>query len=53
MKGSIRIIAGLLIALGAVGTLEIEPSASVLVQSAIAVVGLAVMYSGVNAQKAA
>ena len=50
MKGSIRIIAGLLIALGAVGTLDVEPSASVLVQAAIAAVGLAIMYSGVTAQ---
>jgi len=47
MKGSIRIIVGLLITMGAVGTLEVDPNASVLLQVAIAVVGLAIMYSGV------
>jgi hypothetical protein len=47
MKGSIRIIVGFLIALGAVGTLEVEPNASVLLQTALAVVGLVIMASGV------
>ena len=47
MKGSIRIIVGLLIALGAVGTLEVEPNASVLLQTAIALIGLVIMASGV------
>jgi hypothetical protein len=47
MKGSIRIIVGLLITMGAVGTLEIDPNASVLLQVAIATIGLAIMYSGV------
>lgn len=47
MKGSIRIIVGLLVAMGAVGTLEFDPNASVLLQVAIAAVGLAVMASGV------
>jgi hypothetical protein len=49
MKGSIRIVVGLLITMGAVGTLEIDPNASVLLQVALAVVGLAIMYSGVAA----
>ena len=49
MKGSIRLIVGLLIAYGAVGTMDYDPSASVLVQSALAAVGLLIMYSGVRA----
>lgn len=49
MKGSIRIIAGLLITMGAVGTLDIDPSASVLVQTSLAMLGLAIMYSGARA----
>ena len=47
MKGSIRIIVGFLIALGAVGTLEVEPNASVLLQAALALIGLVIMASGV------
>ena len=49
MKGSIRMLAGLLLAIGAVGTLEYDMNASVLLQSAIAAIGLALMYSGVQA----
>lgn len=52
MKGSIRVFAGLLIAFGAVGTLDADPSASLLVQTLVACVGLALMYSGVRAMKA-
>ena len=47
MKGSIRIIVGFLIALGAVGTLEVAPNASVLLQAALALIGLVIMASGV------
>jgi len=47
MKGSIRIIVGFLIALGAVGTLDADPSASVLLQAALALIGLVIMASGV------
>lgn len=53
MKGSIRALVGFLVAFGAMGTLEVEPQASVLVQTAIAAVGLFVMYSGVTAMKGA
>lgn len=49
MKGSIRAVAGLLIAYGAVGTLDVDMNASVLLQTALAAVGLLVMYSGVRA----
>ena len=49
MKGSIRMLAGILVAHGAVGTLDADTSASALVQGAIALAGLAVCYSGVRA----
>ena len=52
MQGSIRMAVGFLVAFGAVGTLEINPEASVLLQMAIAAVGLVVAYSGVQAMKA-
>lgn len=51
MRGSIRVFAGLLVAMGAVGTLEFDPNASVLIQVAIAAIGLAVMASGVAAMQ--
>ena len=51
MKGSIRMLVGFLVAAGAVGTLDIDPSASVLVQGLIGLAGLAVCYSGVRAMK--
>ena len=51
MKGSIRIIVGLLIALGAVGTLEFDPNASVLFQAFIAFIGLAIMAWGVSSMQ--
>jgi hypothetical protein len=44
---------GFLLVFGAVGTLEINPEASVLVQAAIAAVGLIIASSGVRAMKAA
>lgn len=42
----IRVILGLLIVFGAVGTLDADPEASVLIQTGIAFVGLAIMYFG-------
>ena len=53
MKGSIRMVVGFFVAFGAVGTLDIDPQASVLVQAALALAGLAVAYSGVKALKEA
>jgi len=47
MRGSIRAVVGFFIAFGAVGTLDADPSASVLLQVALASVGLAIMWSGV------
>ena len=44
----IRFILGLVLVLGAVGTLDIDANASLLVQGAIAVSGLALMMFGVR-----
>jgi hypothetical protein len=49
MQGSIRALVGFFIVFGAVGTMDYNPDASVLLQSALAVVGLVIMASGVNA----
>lgn len=49
MKGSIRLAVGFFIVFGAVGTLEVEPDASLLTQFAVALVGLAVMINGARA----
>jgi hypothetical protein len=51
MRGSIRIFVGFLIAFGAVGTIEINPDANLIVQMIVAGAGLALMLSGVNAMK--
>lgn len=48
-KGSIRAILGFFIAAGAVGTLDADPQASVLVALAVGLVGVAIMASGVKA----
>lgn len=49
MQGSIRALIGFMIAFGSVGTMETNPNASLLVQVAVATIGLAIMYSGVRA----
>jgi hypothetical protein len=49
MKGSIRVFIGFIVTFGAVGTLDYDPSASLLVQGSIAIVGCLVMLSGVRA----
>jgi hypothetical protein len=49
MKGSIRALCGFLCVFGAVGGLDADPSASVLLQVSVAVFGLLLMYSGVRA----
>ena len=43
MKGSIRAAVGFLCVYGAVGSLDYDPSASVLVSVSLAVLGLAIM----------
>jgi hypothetical protein len=51
IKGSIRMVLGFMITFGAVGTLDADPSASVLVQFTLAMIGLAIAYSGVLANQ--
>lgn len=51
MRGSIRMLVGFLIVFGAVGTLDLNPDADLFVQTVIAICGLAVMFTGVNAMK--
>jgi len=47
----IRFVIGLVIVMGAVGTLDIDPEANVLLQTALAGVGLALMYFGTEKMK--
>lgn len=49
MRGSIRFFVGLMIVFGAVGTLEVNPDASLIAQLILAGAGLFVMKSGADA----
>lgn len=49
MRGSIRFFLGLLIVFGAVGTLEVNPDASLMAQAILAGAGLMLMKSGADA----
>ena len=49
MKGSIRFTLGLLIVFGAVGTLEVDPDASLAAQLILAGAGLMLIKSGSDA----
>jgi hypothetical protein len=51
MPGTIRLMVGLLIVFGAIGTIEVDPNASLIGMIALASVGLYVMFSGVKAMK--
>jgi hypothetical protein len=51
MRGSIRMLVGFLIVFGAVGGIEMNPDADLLVQMVIAVAGLAIMLTGVSAMQ--
>ena len=51
MKGSIRAIVGLIVAMGAAGGLDTATDSQLVGCLAVAAVGLAVMYSGVMAMK--
>ena len=42
-------IVGFLIAFGAVGTIEVDPTANLLQMTVIAIAGLCLMYVGINA----
>jgi len=51
MRGSIRMIVGFLIVFGAVGSIEIDPNANLMIEMILAGAGLALLFSGVNAMK--
>jgi hypothetical protein len=51
MRGSIRMLVGFLIVFGAVGTIEVNPDADLIVQMALAVAGLALMFTGVSVMR--
>lgn len=45
----IRIILGLIIVMGAVGGMDNDPDASLILLTSIAIIGLGIMHSGVHA----
>jgi hypothetical protein len=49
MRGSIRAFVGFFIVFGAVGSMDYDPSSSLLLAASLAALGLAIMYSGVRA----
>ena len=51
MRGSIRMLVGFLIVFGAVGSIEIDPNANLMIEMILAGAGLALMFSGVNAMR--
>jgi hypothetical protein len=51
MRGSIRMLVGFLIVFGAVGTMEVNPDANLLVQMIVAGAGLAIMFTGVSSMR--
>ena len=51
MRGSIRMAVGFLMVLGAVGTLDADPTASLSSVILLATLGLLSMLSGVNAME--
>jgi len=51
MTGSIRAFVGFMLVFGAVGGMDMDPDASLVTLLAIAVLGLAIMWSGVDAMR--
>lgn len=51
MTGSIRALVGFMLVFGAVGGMDNNPDASLLTLIAVAVLGLAIMASGVSAMR--
>ena len=49
MRGTIRAVVGFLIVFGTVGTIEINPDANLILQTSLAILGLAIMANGVAA----
>lgn len=51
MRGSIRMLVGFLIVFGAVGSIEVDPNANLMIEMILAGAGLALLFSGINAMK--
>ncbi len=51
MRGSIRMLVGFLIVFGAVGSIEVDPNANLMLEMILAGAGLALLLSGVNAMR--
>ena len=51
MRGSIRMLVGFLIVFGAVGSIEVDPNANLMLEMILAGAGLAFMLSGVSAMQ--
>jgi hypothetical protein len=51
MQGTIRMTAGFLIAMGAIGTIDADPSVSLAYTTMIAILGTAIMAWGVATMK--
>ena len=51
MQGMLRFFIGFMIVFGVVGTLEVDPDANLIIEMFIAVVALAIMASGIVANK--
>ena len=51
MRGSIRMLVGFLIVYGAVGSIEVDPNANLMIEMILAGAGLALLFSGINAMK--
>lgn len=51
MKGTIRTVVGLMIVFGSVGAFDADPHGSLFLQVCIAIVGIAILSSGVRAME--
>jgi hypothetical protein len=51
MRGSIRMLVGFMIVIGAVGGIEIDPNVNLIIEMILAGAGLALFFSGVNAME--
>ena len=51
MRGSIRMLVGFLIVFGAVGSIEVDPNANLMLEMIVAGAGLALLLSGVSAMR--
>ena len=51
MVGSIRLMVGMMIMLGAVGTIEVDADANLLLEVTVAILGALIAQSGILAMK--